>query len=122
MFPDDFDMSELLSQAQALQAQMMELQQQLTTSLFTGTAGGGLVKLTMNGEGDLKEVVIDPAAVDVDDLESLADLIIAAHRDARTQIHAKASSVLPDIPGLDGLGGAGGLPGLPSLGDLGGSF
>lgn len=124
MFPpgsDGFDMGELLQQAQRMQEQLMSAQQDLNDAEVTGTAGGGLVRATMTGAGEMTGLQLDPSVVDPDDVETLADLIIAAVRDARAEIGRRASeqlgSIDADVAGL--LGGAGG-EGSPLAGLLGG--
>lgn len=104
MFPENFDMNGLLAQAQAMQAQLADAQTQLAASSFTGTAGGDLVTATISGDGQLTSLVIKPEAVDPDDTESLADLVIAAVRAANSQLQAKAAAIMPQVPGMGGLG------------------
>lgn len=93
-------MNALLQQAQAMQAQLEQAQQQLAESTFTGTAGGDLVIATVSGQGMLTDLKISPEAVDVDDLDSLSDLIIAAVRDAASQVTEHAQSLMPDLGGM----------------------
>lgn len=100
MFPEGLDMNGLLAQAQAMQAQFQAAQDELAAETFAGTAGGGLVEATMNGSGVLVGLVIKPEAVDPDDTESLADLIVAAVRDATAQVNAKAAAIMPAMPDL----------------------
>lgn len=97
MFPEGMDMNDLLAQAQAMQAQLQQAQAELQATQFTGTAGGDLVEATVTGGGDLVALVIKPDAVDTDDLEGLADLVIAAVRDANHQASVKAQSVMPNL-------------------------
>lgn len=97
MFPEGMDMNALLEQAQAMQAQLQQAQDDLANSTFTGTAGGGLIEVTVTGGGELIGLVIQPEAVDVDDLESLSDLIIAAVRDANSEASAQAQAMMPDL-------------------------
>lgn len=104
MFPEGMDMSGLLAQAQAMQAQLQQAQQELASSTFTGSAGGGLVEATVRGTGELVGLTIKPEAVDPDDTESLADLIVAAVRDGASQAQAKAASAMPAMPDLGQLG------------------
>ncbi len=80
MFPEGMDMNALLQQAQAMQAQLQQAQEDLANSVFTGSAGGDLVQAVVTGAGELVGLTIEPGAVDLDDLESLSDLIIAAPR------------------------------------------
>lgn len=100
MFPEGMDMSALLEQAQAMQAQLQQAQEDLANSTFQGSAGGGLVAATMTGGGELVGLVIQPEAVDMDDLESLADLVIAAVRDAGSKAADQAQALMPDLGGM----------------------
>lgn len=126
MFPpgsEGFDMSQLLQQAQRMQEQLLSAQQDLSEAEATGSAGGGLVRATVTGAGELTDLQLDPSVVDPDDVETLADLIIAAVRDAHAEIQRKAneqlSAISPDVAGL--LGGAGG-PGVQGANPLAGLF
>jgi DNA-binding YbaB/EbfC family protein len=109
-----FDMSNLLAQAQAMQSQLMEAQANLESQEIEGSAGGGLVTALVSGTGELLSLTINPQAVDRDDTETLADLIVAAVRDASENAKEVAARAMGPLAG--GLGGA--LPGLP--GDEGG--
>lgn len=82
MIPGNPNMNELLEQAQQMQQQMLAAQQELAEAEVEGSAGGGLVQATVSGVGELKALTIDPKAVDPDDTETLADLVVAAVRDA----------------------------------------
>ena len=109
MIPEG-DMSGLLAQAQAMQQQLFTAQQELAEARVKGTAGGDLVTATVTGTGELVGLTIKPQAVDPEDTETLADLILAAVRDATTQAQALAASKLGPLAG--GIGGtAGGLGG-----------
>ena len=103
-----FDMSELLAQAQAMQSQLMEAQANLENQEVEGTAGGGLVTAMVSGTGELLSLTINPQAVDPDDTETLADLIVAAVRDASENAKEVAARAMGPLAG--GLGG--GLPGF----------
>jgi DNA-binding YbaB/EbfC family protein len=105
MIPEG-DMSGLLAQAQAMQQQLFTAQQELAETRVDGSAGGDLVTATVSGTGELVGLTIKPEAIDPDDTETLADLILAAVRDATTQAQALATSKLGPLAG--GLGG--GLP------------
>ncbi|WP_052847919.1 YbaB/EbfC family nucleoid-associated protein [Streptomyces avicenniae] len=104
-------MQQLLQQAQKMQQDLAAAQQELAETPVEGSAGGGLVKATVTGSGELKGLVIDPRAVDPEDTETLADLVVAAVRDANTAAQELASEKLGPL--AQGLGGGGGLPGLP---------
>ncbi len=107
MIPEG-DMSGLLAQAQAMQEQLLNAQQELAEMDIEGSAGGGMVTATVTGSGELIGLVINPEAVDPTDTETLADLIVAAIRDATNQAQAIAASKLGPLAG--GLGIGGGLP------------
>lgn len=104
-----FDMNALMKQAQEAMEQMQRLQQEATAEEVTGTAGGGMVTVTATAGGEVKQIVIDPKAIDPSDPEMLADLITAAVNQAleagRSLIQAKVGEAMP--PGLGGL-----LPGM----------
>jgi len=104
MIPEG-DMSGLLAQAQAMQQQFLATQQELADARIEGSAGGGLVTATITGAGELVGLVIKPEAVDPEDTETLADLVVAAVRDASGKSQALAASKLGPL--------AGGLGGLP---------
>ena len=104
------DMQQILQQAQQMQQQLMSAQQELADAEVTGSAGGGLVTAVMSGGGELKSLSIDPKVVDPDDVETLADLVVAAVRDANTQVSELASQKMGPLAG--GLGGGLGLPGF----------
>ena len=102
------DMSQLMSQVMSAMATKNELD----ATEVTGTAGGGLVTATVTGGGVLTGLVIDPQAVDPEDTETLADLILAAVRDATTKAEKLMAEKLgPLASGLGQLG----LPGLPGM-------
>jgi DNA-binding YbaB/EbfC family protein len=107
MIPEG-DMSGLLAQAQAMQEQLINAQQELADMQIEGSAGGGLVTATVSGANELLGLVIKSEAVDPSDTETLADLIVAAIRDATNKAQAVAASKLGPLAG--GLGLGGGLP------------
>jgi DNA-binding YbaB/EbfC family protein len=107
MIPEG-DMSGLLAQAQAMQEQFLNAQQELAEMEIEGSAGGDLVIATVTGAGELVGLVIKPEAVDPEDAETLADLVVAAVRDATNKAQAVAASKLGPLAG--GLGMGGGLP------------
>ncbi|MBA3232489.1 MAG: YbaB/EbfC family nucleoid-associated protein [Propionibacteriales bacterium] len=104
MFPEGTpDMQALLAQAAAMQEQLVATQEAMAVARVDGTSGGGLVVATVSGTGDLVSLLIDPAACDPDDTDTLADLVVAAVRDATTNAHQLAAVQFGDLPG--GLGG-----------------
>lgn len=111
MIPGDGDMSGLMAQAQAMQQQLMQAQEELAETKIEGSAGGDLVTATITGAGELIGLEIKPEAVDPEDTETLADLVVAAVRDATNKSQALAAAKLGPMAG--GLGGGSGMPGLP---------
>jgi len=113
------DMQQLLQQAQQMQQQLMDAQERLAQTKVEGSAGGGLVTATVTGTGELTGLTIDPQAVDADDTETLADLILAAVRDATNNANDLQAQTMGPLAGAFGgmggpdLSGPGGLPGLP---------
>lgn len=107
-----FDMSNLLAQAQAMQSQLLQAQADLEKQEVEGSAGGGLVTALVSGTGELLSLNINRAAVDPDDTETLADLIVAAVRDASENAKEVAAQAMGGLGGLPGApGGMTGLPG-----------
>jgi len=102
------DLSGLLAQAQQMQAQLAATQEQLAQERITGQSGGGLVAATVTGAGELVGLSIASEVADPDDTETLADLVLAAYRDASNQVAARQQQAMgPLAQGLGGLG----LPG-----------
>ena len=98
-------MQQLMKQAQKMQQQMAAAQAELVKAEVTGTAGGGLVTVTLNGAGDVLSVKIDPKSVDPDDVESLEDLVLAAIRDGVRQAQELAATTMGPVSGaMGGLG------------------
>ena len=113
------DMQQLFAAAQQMQEQLMHAQQALADAEVTGTAGGGLVKATVNGQGELLDISISPAAVDPADEEetarTIADLVLAAVRDAYRSAEALQQQQMgPFAAAMQGAG----LPGMPGGLDL----
>lgn len=91
-------------QAKMLQQQLTQMQSQLQHTEVTGTAGNGLVTITLSGEHEMKKVVIKPDCVDPEDIEGLQDLIRAAYEDARKKLEAQSQSLAGGMPNLSMLG------------------
>src|SRR6195952_272163 len=106
------NMQQLMKKAAKMQAQLEAAQAELAETQVEGSAGGGLVKATVTGAGELLALVLDPQAVDPDDVETLADLVVAAVRDANTNANALQEQKLGPLAGGAG-GGLSGLPGMP---------
>ena len=107
------NLQQLMQQAQKMQQQLAEAQAALAEAEVTGTAGGGLVTVTMTGGGEVRSVKIDPKAVDPDDIETLEDLVVAALANASETMRNLAEEKMgPLAQGLGGLSGGLGLPGM----------
>jgi len=78
--------SKMKKQARAMQAQMSQMRESLKNTEFTGSAGNGLVTVTLDGEKNLKKISIKPECVTPDDVEGLQDLILAAFAEAKQQL------------------------------------
>ena len=109
------NLNALLQQAQKMQQEMMEAQERLKDERVEATAGGGMVKVVMTGDLELKELTIDPDAVDPEDVEMLQDTVLAAVNQALTAAQELAAAKMGNVTG--GLGGPGGglgglMPGL----------
>ena len=101
--------NKMMKQVQRMQAEMARLQEELANRRVEGSAGGGAVRVVANGHQELVEVVIDPAAVDPEDVEILQDLVLTAVIDALTQARELAAQEMAKVTG--GLK----VPGLPGL-------
>jgi hypothetical protein len=127
------DMQQLLAAAQQMQDHLLSAQRELADAEVEGTSGGGLVKASVNGQGELVDLEISVAAIDLEDpaetAQTIADLVLAAVRNAYTAVAnlqeekmgplaaglgggGLGPSGLPEVPGLQGLFG-GGEPELP---------
>jgi DNA-binding YbaB/EbfC family protein len=95
------NMQQLMKQAQKMQQQVAQAQAEMAEAELTGTAGGGLVTVTVTGLGEFKAVRIDPKAVDADDVETLEDLVLAAiHNAAEAQRELAEEKMGPATGGL----------------------
>ena len=107
------NLQQIMQQAQKMQQQMATAQAELAAAELTGTAGGGLVTVTVTGAGEVTGVKIDPKAVDPDDVETLEDLVLAAlHNAAEAARELTEEKMGPLTAGLGGMGGGLGLPGM----------
>lgn len=122
------DMGALLAQAMQMQQQIAEVQAKLAATHVTGSAGGGLVRATVTGGGELVGLEIDPSVADPTDTETLADLVLAAVRDAnRASADLQSQAMGPFAAAMGGMGGMvegmgldGSAFGLGASGGLGG--
>lgn len=106
-----FDMNKMLQQVQEMQAQVAKAQEELAKETVEASAGGGMVTVKATGALEVTEIKIAPEAIDPDDPELLADMILAAVNEALRSAQALAESKLGGAAGLGDLGGLG-LPGM----------
>lgn len=93
------NIQKLMKQAQQAQAQMAVVQEELANETVEASAGGGMVTVTMSCDRNLREVKIDPAAVDPEEVELLEDMILAAITEATRSAEAKASARMDEVTG-----------------------
>ncbi|MBO0713046.1 MAG: YbaB/EbfC family nucleoid-associated protein [Acetobacteraceae bacterium] len=89
----------LMKQASEMQAKMAEMQVKLEAMEIEGTAGAGLVSVTLNGKSELKRLRIDPKLLDPTDVEMLQDLLVAAHAEAKRRIETAAAEEMRALTG-----------------------
>jgi nucleoid-associated protein EbfC len=104
------NMNAMLKQVQKMQADMAKAQEELKNEVVEASAGGGMVTVKVSGDLEIREVRIDPEAVDPDDVELLQDMVLAAVNEAVRAAQELAASKLNAATG--GLGGGAGLGGL----------
>lgn len=102
------DLSDIMRQAQQMQQRLQEAQAQMDLITAEGTSGGGMVKLTLKGKGELHALTIDPSIMTPGDKEMVEDLVKAAHSDARRKLDDAMADAMKQATG--GLGGM--LPGF----------
>jgi nucleoid-associated protein EbfC len=108
--PGGFDINALMKQAQQMQADMMAAQEKLKDEVVEASAGGGMVKVKMGGDLTLREIVIDPEAIDPEEAEMLQEMVQAAVNEGLRAAQALAGEKMGGIAG-DDLGGLGGMLG-----------
>ena len=94
------NLQNLMRQAQKMQDDMQKAKEELEAKEFTASVGGGMVQVTMTGDRKVTNISIKPAVVDVDDIETLQDLLIAGVNDALSQIEKEEKASVPQIPGM----------------------
>jgi DNA-binding YbaB/EbfC family protein len=115
MQPGMPDLSQIMLKAQQMQDAVEQAKASLAETEVSGSAGGGVVTVMVSGDGELRSVMISPEAVDMDDLETLGDLVVAAVRDAARKVGEMSEQLMTQATGgfdLESLG-LGGFPGLP---------
>ncbi|HEY2662309.1 MAG TPA: YbaB/EbfC family nucleoid-associated protein [Caulobacteraceae bacterium] len=104
------DLGALMKQAQAMQQKLQEAQAQLAETLVEGAAGGGMVRVTLRGSGELTGVAIDDELLRPGEGELLADLMVAAHADAKKKLDAAQAETMKAVAGP-----LAGMPGFPKF-------
>jgi nucleoid-associated protein EbfC len=101
------DLMKMMKQAQEIQGRMQRMQEELAALEVSGQSGAGLVKVTLNGKGEMRSVKIDPSLMKPDDAEIVEDLVLAAFQDAKTKVEAEMQTRMQEVTG--------GLPLPPGL-------
>ena len=101
------DLFGMMKQAQQLQERMQQLQEDLAALEVGGQSGGGLVRVTLNGKGDLRSIKIDPTLMKPDEAEIVEDLVVAAMADAKGKVESQMQAKMQELTG--------GLPLPPGL-------
>src|SRR5688500_9814861 len=103
------NLQQLMKQAQKMQQQLAEAQAELAETEVTGTAGGGLVTVTIAGSGEVKSVKIEPKAIDTDDIDTIEDLVLSALHSANDSVRKLTEQKMGPVTGRMGVIG---LPGF----------
>ncbi len=101
------DIFGMMKQVQQMQERAQRMQEELAAIQIGGEAGGGLVKVTLSGKGDMKEIKIDPSLLKPEEAEIVEDLIVAAMADAKAKVESQMQSKMQELTG--------GLPIPPGL-------
>lgn len=92
-------MQDLMKQAQKMQQDLMKAQEELSSRVVEGTAGGGMVTVKLNGKHEMLGIKIDPQVVDPEDVEMLEDLVMAAYREASDKVSSSSEEELSKLTG-----------------------
>ncbi len=101
------DIMGMMKQVGQMQARMQKMQEDLAETEIEGQSGAGLVRVTLNGKGDMKKISIDPSLIKPGEAEILEDLVLAANQDARVKLESIMASKMAEVTG--------GLPLPPGL-------
>jgi DNA-binding YbaB/EbfC family protein len=106
------DLNSLMKQAQAMQQKLADAQAKIADLAVEGTSGGGMVKVVLKGTGELSRVDLDESLLQPGEGEVVADLVVAAHADAKRKLDQQQSELMRDAAGpLAGMG----IPGMPKF-------
>ena len=101
------DFMKMMKQAQELQSRMQQMQSELETMEVEGQSAAGMVKVMLNGKGDVRGLTIDPSLLKPEEAEIVEDLIVAAFQDAKAKVEQTAQGKMQEV--------AGGLPLPPGM-------
>jgi nucleoid-associated protein EbfC len=93
------NLGQMMKQAQQMQERMAELQARLEQVEMIGTAGGGMVQVTVNGKGEVRQVKLDKTLIDPNESEVLEDLIVAACNDAKARVEHHVAEEMSKLTG-----------------------
>lgn len=93
------NLGNMLKEAQKMQSKMAEMQEKLADMELVGAAGGGMVKITVNGKGEMRKASIDPSLADPNEIEILEDLIVAAFNDAKSKVEVETQAEMGKLTG-----------------------
>ncbi|MBE6941471.1 MAG: YbaB/EbfC family nucleoid-associated protein [Ruminococcaceae bacterium] len=103
--PGGMNQMAMMKQAQKMQQELLRMQEEQETKVYTASAGGGMVSASVNGKHEVVELTINPEAVDPDDVEMLQDMVIAAVNEAMRTADAEAANNMSRLTGGLNLGG-----------------
>jgi len=93
------DLMGMMSKVREMQTRMQKVQEELEALSIEGSSGGGLVRVTLTGKGDMRKVTIDPSLMNPDEVEIVEDLILAATQDAKTKVEATLQEKMQAVTG-----------------------
>ena len=104
------DLGSIMKQAQAMQQKLADAQERIAALEIEGTSGGGMVRLVLKGSGELARLDIDESLMAPREAEVVADLVVAAHADAKRKLDAEQAELMKQAAGPFA-----GMPGMPKL-------
>ncbi len=103
--PGGMNQAAMMKQAQKMQQEMLRMQQEMESKTYTAAAGGGMVKATVNGKHEVVDLMINPEAVDPDDVDMLQDMVMAAVNEAMRTADTDSNNNMSRLAGGLNLGG-----------------
>ena len=93
------NLGQIMKQAQEMQDKMARMQESLSAEEVTGQAGGGMVRVNLNGKYEMRKIRIDPSLAGPDEVEVLEDLIVAAQNDAKNKVEVMVQEKMSELTG-----------------------